>query len=259
MPLTSRTRFGVIPSSLEPDCCSSTVVNGMGLNLLLGFVSTVSTVAKGRSIHCSYSSMATGRSNKCTRRHLKTTSVGWPPSSSLSRSIETEMNQNGSGTNDCTRLYWSTTKPRVGNWQGPGVNAVHIRQRTITNHFLAKVWHPGLEGHSHESSEGCADAQVERYSCLHRVCHTHIEIICLATCLVNLSERLTKLWLLNLRSDDGTEASPLNDNASVGSSANLDNLRPNVLAFAIAIGPDHEKVGSTRLVLEIPLNLLEFL
>lgn len=29
------------------------------------------------------------------------------------------MYQNGSGTKDETRSYWSTTKPRVGNWQGP--------------------------------------------------------------------------------------------------------------------------------------------
>lgn len=120
-------------SRREPDFCSSTVVSGNGFlqaraesvtrrlyvsrppnphHFCVGLVShlvtvaseSISTIVKTASaIRWSYS-----------RPRLQENEVVVP-----SRRRPTWMFQNDSGTKALTRSYWSTTNPRVGNWQGP--------------------------------------------------------------------------------------------------------------------------------------------
>lgn len=117
-------------SRREPDCCSSTVVSGKGFlpisslshnnvgaahHFVVGLVSTLSTVAIGSSTQFSYSAVTTSKSNRWFLRHLNSTTSVLLESTSFSRSIATLMYQKGSDTKFCTLLYWSTTKPSVGN------------------------------------------------------------------------------------------------------------------------------------------------
>ena len=58
------------------------------------------------------------------------------------------------------------------------------------------------------------------------------------------------------RWDDGTEASALDLDPRIHLATDASNLRPNVLALSIAVGPDHEHVRSSSFLLKVPLNAL---
>lgn len=104
--LTSKIFLGAMCSSLEPDCCSSTVVRGSGFlnninlqsgcqssactyHLFAGLLSTLITVAVGLSTHCSYSTTAVSMSKRWLRLHLNSTVSTLVGSSSSSFSIAT--------------------------------------------------------------------------------------------------------------------------------------------------------------------------
>ena len=82
--------------------------------LLVTFV----TLAMGLSLTCSSSANAVWCSNRCPLRQVNgicdSSPVPPPPLWSVRY-----IYQKVSGTKDLTWLYRETTKPRVGNWQGP--------------------------------------------------------------------------------------------------------------------------------------------
>lgn len=91
-----------------PSFCSSTVVKGKGLHLLVGFLCTLDTLAVIAARHRSKIIITDPRSNSRLRRHENCTLIS-------SRIWSTLMLQNLSGTKFLTRKYRSTTNPSVGN------------------------------------------------------------------------------------------------------------------------------------------------
>ena len=111
-----------IRKNMEPSLCSSTVVNGRGFHLLVGFFRMLQTLAFRALMHLSNNIITVIRSKRRTRRHKNETSLS-------SRRCTTLILQNGSGTKFLTRKYLSTTNPKVGNWQEPLIN---VRREPMT-------------------------------------------------------------------------------------------------------------------------------
>lgn len=63
----------------------------------------------------------------------------------------------------------------------------------------------------------------------------------------------------DLRRDNGTEPSSLDDDPPIGFTAHTGNLTPDMLSFTITICPDHEDVGVSSFRREIAFDLFHWL
>jgi len=130
--LTSITRSEDMRNSREAAFWSSTVVNGYGrlkhyckwlveetssgyYHFLASFRLTCVITACGLCTHSSYKIVVNSSSNKWMRFHLKGIVCGLP----LGFRTLVSIFQKVSGTKFSRLLNWSTTNPRVGNWQEP--------------------------------------------------------------------------------------------------------------------------------------------
>lgn len=105
---------------------------------------------------------------------------------------------------------------------------------TITDDLLRQIRKPILERLGDQTREGRADSQVEFDTGLDGVGHAHVKVIGLTARLVDLC------------GDDGAETRTLHPDTRVGFAADCHDLGSNVFAFAIAVGPNHQQVCSTR-------------
>jgi len=81
--------------------------------------------------------------------------------------------QKSSGTKFSISQYLSTTKPRVGNWQGPkkltgSITITSKFKRTIADDLILKPLELFLKPHRLEPRESGSDAQIEFLSCINR-------------------------------------------------------------------------------------------
>jgi hypothetical protein len=112
-------------------------------HFLVGFVTTPVTRAVLAIRHRSNNIVVIMRSNNLFRSQLKVTLIS-------SLLCITLIDQKDSGTKFLTRLYLSTTKPSVGNWQDPNHNLLALaiiplllsKEYTITNNLLLQPSNP---------------------------------------------------------------------------------------------------------------------
>eukprot|EP00160_Parvularia_atlantis_P006980 Unigene16143_Nuclearia_a/m.47953 Unigene16143_Nuclearia_a/g.47953 ORF Unigene16143_Nuclearia_a/g.47953 Unigene16143_Nuclearia_a/m.47953 type:complete len:402 (-) Unigene16143_Nuclearia_a:33-1238(-) len=111
--------------------------------------------------------------------------------------------------------------------------------RPVAERALDERVEPGLQQHRLEAREGRADAQVELGACVDRVRQAP----------VGRGERGE--GATDLGGANGREVGAAHAQMAVAARARLDDLKADVLALAVAVGPQQQLVAPTRLALEV--------